>query len=163
MDQLEIVPATVSHYDDYFRLRCEEKNLYWTGYEAAPDYHQFNEWYRRRINDANRKLYLLLKDGHCVGSLNIDYVDQEAGVGYSVMTSHEGQGLGSHLLAEAVKLVSDARRDRPEVQVIKAWIFIENQASARVAEKNGFERSDELVTRKRFGKPAKFYLYQRTL
>jgi len=136
MDALQLVPGTSSHYDDFHQIPSEEKNLFWTGYAQAPDYDQFREWYLQRLGDPDRKTYLLMKEGAAIASLHLDYEEEVAGTGYNVREAYEGQGMATYLLRAGIRIAEGEKRDRrPRLTTLKAWVYVENKASARVAEK----------------------------
>lgn len=151
--------AVPEDYDEYYKIRSEEGNLYWTGYEKPPDYEGFREWYKSRINDPHRHLYLLYVDDACAGSLNIDYYDDFAAIGYSVLKAYEGRGYATFMVKEAIRLVKEAKKQRGKISLIKAWIIHLNTGSIRVVEKNGFKVTDHKEKRKWFGREELYLEY----
>jgi RimJ/RimL family protein N-acetyltransferase len=142
--------AEIKHYDDYYKIRSEEKNLYWTGYSSPPDYENFKEWFKQRLIDTDRFIYLMYARDVCLGSLHIDFYDDYAAVGYSVKAAHEGRGIGTNLVKEAVELVKFEKNMRVNLISIKAWINQSNVSSIKIVEKNGFVSMNKEL-RKRFG------------
>lgn len=151
--------AEPKHYDDYYHIRKEEKNMYWTGYTEAPDYEKFKQWFLKRIQDKNRLLYLLFEDGKCAGSLNIDYYPKYAAIGYSVKTGFEGKGLATKIVADSIQIIKKSIADRPDLERIIARINDKNTASIKVVLKNGFHKSHIKEMRKRFGKDELYHQY----
>jgi RimJ/RimL family protein N-acetyltransferase len=62
-------------------------------------------------------------------------------VGYAIHEEHRGQGYATELL----ELLTGWALARPEVDLVRATIRPDNAASIRVAEKAGFERTDDVV------------------
>ncbi len=149
--------SSTENYDDYYLIRSEKKNLFWTGYSEAPDYNNFFNWYKNRTTDNDKDLYLLFNKKQCIGSLNIDYYSQFVYIGYSVKEEFEGKGYGTYLVDNAIKVITESRRFGDEKFLIKAWINYQNVGSIKVVEKNGFIKSDVTEIRKRFGKAEKYY------
>ncbi|MCK4677197.1 MAG: GNAT family N-acetyltransferase [Bacteroidales bacterium] len=145
--------ASLDNYDDYLKIRAEKKNLFWTGYEDPPEYNRFLNWYKNRIVDPNKHLYLLYYEKQCLGSLNIDYYDGYAYIGYSVKTKYEGSGYGTYLVRSAIELV----KINKNISIIKAWINYQNVCSIKVIKKNNFYLSGITETRKKFGVDEKYY------
>ncbi|NPA38136.1 MAG: GNAT family N-acetyltransferase [Chlorobi bacterium] len=155
-EHCEIIPAVIENFDDYYEIRSEKKNLFWTGYDAPPDYERFFEWYKKRLADNKRDLYLVYCDNVCSGSLNIDYYEDHAMIGYSVKEAFEGQGLGTYI----VKCAIDIIKKREELKYIGAWINEKNKGSIKVITKNNFYKTDTKEVRLRFGQEELFYKYQ---
>jgi RimJ/RimL family protein N-acetyltransferase len=153
--EINIIPASLEYYDEYFQIRSEPSNLYWTGYDKPPDYQKFYTWYKDRINDNNRHIYLMFKCDQCVGSLNIDYQNNSAAIGYNILEKFEGKGLGTLLVNEAIKKITKQAKEKPGFYIY-AYIHPQNKGSIKVIKKNNFEKTNELY-KIRFGKKELFY------
>ena len=158
-DSLQLRTATLDDYDCYYKIRAEKINLFWTGYENAPNYDDFSTWYKNRLSDNTRDLFLLFQGKNCIGSLNIDHYDNYVLIGYSIKENYNGKGLGTYLVQSAVKLV----RKKATIKSLKAWINYQNVGSIRVIEKNGFSKNDLTEIRNRFGKDELYYQYELSL
>lgn len=83
---------------------------------------------------------LAILDGHgqIVGRINIDTITRGAArsatVGFWVGQSHNGQGIASGALADAIEIVSKELR----LHRLQADTRLENTASQRVLARNGF-------------------------
>lgn len=159
-DSFYVLKASEDNYDDYYSIRSEDKNLYWTGYESPPDYENFKLWFKNRIKDKDRDIFLLYKDGQCIGSLHIDYYPDYATIGYSVKQAFEGKGYGTLIVKEAIKIIKSNKSQRENLCSIKAWINAENLGSIKVAEKNNFRRNKNNKIKKRFGKEELYYEFE---
>tara|TARA_R110002050_G_scaffold109799_1_gene221300 strand:- start:16417 stop:16902 length:486 start_codon:yes stop_codon:yes gene_type:complete len=148
--------AKISDFDTYYLIRSEPTNLFWTGYKEPPNYQNFSIWYKERLRDNSRKLFLLYEGKHCVGSLNIDFYDGYAFIGYSVRENYEGKGFGTFIVKNAITFISE----RTNINSIKAWINFQNIGSIKVVEKNGFKRTTTSETRQRFGNEEPYFLYE---
>lgn len=148
---LVLKKAEIQTYDEYYSIRSEKSNLYWTGYTTPPDYEKFFEWYKNRLEDTERDLYLLFAGEECVGSLNIDYYQEFAAIGYSVREAHEGKGYATHLVGQAIKIITLSKMTRKNLAQIKAWINHLNKGSIKVVLRNGFSMTDHSEMRKWFG------------
>ncbi len=148
--------ANLSNYDDYYAIRSEPTNIFWTGYSAAPDYEKFKQWYIERINDKEKFLYLVYHNNVCIGSLNIDIYSDHVMIGYSVKEEFQGKGYATCIVKKAKEIIFKNWKGKP----IKAWVSSKNIASIKVLEKNGFRRTETTEYRKRFGQDILFYLYK---
>jgi RimJ/RimL family protein N-acetyltransferase len=155
----KVIKAGRENYDDYYKIRSEKHNLYWTGYENPPEYDTFFNWYEGRLDDINRDIYLMYIEGECAGSLHIDYYQGYAAIGYSVKTDFGGKGVGTLIVSEAVNIIKQAKKKRQGLSLIKAFIYHQNAASIKVVEKNDFERSEDIIMKSYFGKEEPYYEY----
>lgn len=151
--------AELRDYDDYYLIRSEKNNLYWTGYEQPPDYQLFSSWFSDRLKDPTRDIYLLFVNEECAGSLHIDYYDEEIFIGYSVREKFTARGFGTILVREAVSLSKKAKEEKNKIKYIRAWINSLNIASVKVVEKNGFFVTQNKEIRIRFGKEELYLQY----
>ena len=158
-NSLNLKKATLKDYDSYYEIRSEKLNLFWTGYEKAPDYDNFSKWYSNRLKEEGRDLYLLFENDNCIGSLNMDFYTDHIFIGYSVKELSAGKGIGTYLVKNAITIA----KSNPNVRSIKAWINFQNIGSIRVVEKNGFVKNDIIETRQRFGKGELYYQFELNL
>ncbi|RAK69645.1 UDP-2,4-diacetamido-2,4,6-trideoxy-beta-L-altropyranose hydrolase [Hymenobacter edaphi] len=98
-------------------------------------------WFARRLADADAYLYVLEQDGTPVGQVRIEFeAERPAAPGlidYSVDAAWRGRGLGTALLHQALRQL---RQDRAGDWTVVGQVKPQNQASARVFERLGFQR-----------------------
>jgi RimJ/RimL family protein N-acetyltransferase len=86
--------------------------------------------------------WLVLLDGVVVGDCGTvgPPVDGSVEIGYGLAEPYRGRGIGT----EVVRRLAELLLARPEVRRVTAEVLLDNVASHRVLEKNGFavERSD---------------------
>lgn len=143
----EIKSVSIEDFEDYYSIRSEKTNLFWTGYDKAPNIVKFKEWFKNRILEKDKTLYLLICNKKCIGSLNIDFYGDFALIGYSVKESYTGKGIGTFIVDNAIKILMKHK----EISLVKAWINFQNISSIKVIEKNKFFRTGVTEIRKRFG------------
>lgn len=149
-----------SDYENYYLIRSEKENLFWTGYDKPPHKERFFNWFKDRIADQQKHLYLLFDTKVCVGSLNVDFYNDYVAIGYSTVTKYKGKGYATYLVGESIRIANEARKRNPELKKIIAWINDQNEASIRVIEKNGFQKSETTEMRKRFGNEELYYQFE---
>ncbi|MBN2165261.1 MAG: GNAT family N-acetyltransferase [Marinilabiliaceae bacterium] len=154
-----LIKAAFDNYDDYYAIRSEHKNLYWTGYKEPPQYDSFKKWFFERIEDSKRNIYLLYVNKECVGSLHIDFYTNYIAIGYSVKEAFEGNGHATFLVKEAINISHKEKLRNMDCSSVKAWINSQNIGSIKVVEKNGFIKSELTEIRKRFGMNELYYEY----
>jgi RimJ/RimL family protein N-acetyltransferase len=160
MRDLFLKEVEESDYENYYLIRSEKENLFWTGYDNPPHKERFFNWFKDRIADKQKHLYLLFDKKVCVGSLNVDFYNDYVAIGYSTVTKYEGKGYATYLVGESIRIANEARKRNPELKKIIAWINEQNEASKRVIEKNGFQKSDITEIRKRFGNEELYYQFE---
>jgi RimJ/RimL family protein N-acetyltransferase len=160
MRNLFLKEVEESDYENYYFIRSEKENLFWTGYNEPPHKENFFNWFKDRIVDQQKHLYLLFDDEVCVGSLNIDFYNDYVAIGYSTITRFKGKGYATYLVAESIRIANEAKERNPDLKRIIAWINYQNESSIRVVEKNGFQKSDITEIRKRFGKKELYYQFE---
>ena len=149
--------AKKEDYTSFYKLRSEKNNLFWTGYEAAPDFEKFQLWYNDRLKDEKRKIYLYFEGDQIIGYLNFDIYKNHVAIGYGVDSSLQGKGYGSKIVASVFEI---AEKHELNVKRIIAWISEVNIGSQKVVEKNNFTQSKESEKRKRFDRIETYYLYE---
>jgi RimJ/RimL family protein N-acetyltransferase len=153
--------AKNENFNDYLKLRSEKKNLYWTGYKNPPDYDSFLVWYKNRLLNPDRGIYLIYEEDNLLGALHIDFYGEYAAIGYSVKEKSEGKGIGTFLVKKAIELVISEKKNRDRLTKIIAWINEKNIASRRVIEKNEFNKSNVCEKRLRFGIEEIYYQFEK--
>lgn len=151
--------ATRQGYDDYYRIRSQNKDLYWTGYAEPPDYRTFFNWYMERLGEADRHIYLIYDHNECLGYLHIDYCDNYAAIGYSVREGWEGRGIATTIVKEAIRLAEQKKESKESLAIITCWINEHNIASIRVVEKCGFRRTKKSEIRRVFAEKRNYFEY----
>lgn len=146
--KLSLQKSTKEHFEDYYEIRAEKKNLYWTGYEKISDKDAFYSHYKKRISDPYQALYMLYSENTCLGALNLYYKEEYTLIGYSIKTEAEGNGYATLMVKWAEKLIKGSQH----IQKLAAWINSENLASIKVCTNNGFHHSGITENRNRFGK-----------
>lgn len=152
---LEVRLATAKDYQEYHSIRSEPQNLYWLGYDKAPNHETFKPWFLKRLEDSSRNIYMLFEEGFCCGSLNIDLYHDHAFIGYSIKNDFQGKGLATAAVKQAQKII---KQDLSLFET-RAWVNENNKASAKVLTNNGFSKTDTFEMRNRLGQMEKYLLY----
>ena len=90
------------------------------------------------IDYKNKSILLLVGT---IGIKDIDYVNKKANIGYWIGKQYHRKGIAT----ECVKLVVNYAFDVLKLEEISAYVFHENNSSKRVLEKNGFEKTKEVL------------------
>lgn len=49
MSQLTYRLATLSDFEDLYRIKCDKENIAWGGFTKAPEKDSFYQWYLRQL------------------------------------------------------------------------------------------------------------------
>ena len=140
---VELKPTTADDYEEYYKIRCDHGDVYWNGYESAPDKETFRNIFLNRlgntmlINPGDRRIYLIQNKGENVGFLQLIKREDGIDIGYTVDERNHRKGYATSALEKGVGLAQKID-DRVYVQIRD-----DNVASQGVALKCGFTRTDE--------------------
>lgn len=105
------------------------------------------EWWLNMVTEAEGKSGLfraVTVDGQVVGSISVERREDvyriDGELGYMLQTDHWSKGI----MTQAVAQISRLAFELLDIQRITAHVFLSNIASARVLEKNGYEKEATL-------------------
>ena len=146
---ITIQEAEEKDFEDYYKIRCEKTDIYWMGFEAAPEYNGLKKCFMKRIKgtsfkeNGDKRIYMITYtdeyDKKTVGFIQLSITMDGIEIGYSVMEKYQGQNIGTIALSLAVEIgikISDK---------IYVEIWENNLASQAIAKKNGFIGRDSIV------------------
>jgi RimJ/RimL family protein N-acetyltransferase len=122
------------------QLKSLKKDIFWSGYEEAPNKSKLLEWYNEQLVRTDRKIWLAfdcINPSSCVGYFYLTFEDNVAIASIGVNEGFNGKGIGSHMVNFMINILSNKFLS---VEVLRAWIVEENAASIKVFLKNGFKR-----------------------
>lgn len=126
--------AQPSDFNGYYRLRCQQDNIAWTGYTTSPEREGLMKWFEAQLVSNTRTIRLLKDDGAVVGYIYEDLLpDGGAELGYGTDMERRGQGLGKEILRLFVEQMRKLQRS-----YIIAIVATNNVASQKCLEHNGF-------------------------
>ena len=137
-------PLRASDLDDFFGIWGDPEALKTTIWKPSPTREKcairLKEVLAHYASDPRRfGPYVIRVDKRFVGLIGADFTDSaglEYDVWYIVARSERGNGIGSHALAELIRVLNASGR----VRRISANTLTENRGSCRVLEKNNFIR-----------------------
>jgi RimJ/RimL family protein N-acetyltransferase len=102
-------------------------------------------WFSDRMASRHPDIWVAEQTGRVIGYARLDRIDRRAWISVAVARDARGVGVAGDLIRSVQKeTVHDG-----EIEVLRASVRLENRASIRVFEKNGFEeieRSGEMIT-----------------
>jgi RimJ/RimL family protein N-acetyltransferase len=136
--------AAKENFDQYFALRCEDINIYWTGHSSAPAKDKLYEWYLDNIAKEGRYFFLFFEENQnkVIGYLYMDLIHSNnvVDVGYGVSSFQTGKGYGAEINRFAIDFV---KTNIKSFRHLQAWIARDNLASIKCVTKNGYKLFNE--------------------
>ena len=134
--------AEVEDFDFYYELKCEESQIYWGGFEKAPNReHLLNHFKKIVVGSSDeRQLFFLLDNSRKMGFLQLTKNRKsEYEISYGVSEQFRGHGYGYTILQYAKKVIAEKYRT---VDLI-GYVRYDNIASIKCFQYNGFLQCDE--------------------
>lgn len=163
MSNLLFVPLQTRLFNDFYRLRCDENNVKWSGHITPPLLDNLYKYVEMCVHDENRFVFLAYNDkNECVGYVYCDIDDNQKMMesSYGVFYPYNGRGYGTQIID-----FSNRYGKLLGMTEFIAWVSEQNIASNRVFEKNGFVKTKELEIRNLplLGGEHKFYKWIKVL
>lgn len=146
MGNLLFVPLQIRLFNDFYKLRCDENNIRWSGHITPPSRANLYKFVEKCIHEENRFVFLAYSDkNECIGYVYCDVDDNQKTIesSYGVYYPYNGQGYGTQIIE-----FSNRYGKLLGMQEHIAWVSEHNIASNRVFQKNGFVKSNEVEIRK---------------
>ena len=146
MDKVEFILATTAHFDDFFKLKSEPNNIFWSGFDSAPNYEEFKIHFEKELTRDDRTIIFLYFNKAIAGYLYIDFCDvkKEVSTGHGVLKDFSGKGLGRKLIKYAVDFSTEKLT---QADKLIGWIAEDNIGSIKNVLSNGYEKSLEIDMR----------------
>lgn len=135
--------AKEEDFQYYFDLKCEKSDIYWMGFEKAPDRDKLFNIFRDRVKIetpeiGEKRIKVIISDELVVGYVQYTFNEKEIELGIGISEKNQNCGIGTI----ALKLIlQDCRNDK---RIIFARVRDDNLASQKIFEKNGF-RPTEII------------------
>ena len=106
---VELVPCSLSDFEDYYEIRCGESDIYWMGYNGPPDKEAMRKVFMTRLGGnrfetpGDKRIHMIKVDGKNVGFVQFSLSDEGLEFGYSVLDQKRGHGFGSAGMKLAVE------------------------------------------------------------
>ncbi|MEN3158169.1 GNAT family protein [Alkalimonas sp. NCh-2] len=153
-ETFRLVPAGPEDFDIYLSLKSEPLNIYWSGFEKAPDKEGLMQHFCKALRSECREVYLLKAGNEGVGYLYLDYSAelQQVELAYGISEKWAGRGLAKIMIMQAIQKI------RPGYNLLIAWIAESNIASIKTAVALGFSAGEKRERRElaQFSAPVTF-------
>lgn len=134
-----------SDFEDFYILRVDEENIYWTGYDKKPDKDALKSWYLNQLKRSDRLLFIFRSD-ECiepVGYLYLDIVGEDHNIietGHGVNSKYKGHGLGTKIIKFALDY---SKSELTFIDEVHGWILENNIGSIKNVLNNGYDETNE--------------------
>ena len=145
MSNLLFIPLQTRLFNDFYRLRCDENNVKWSGHIAPPLLENLYKFVEKCIHDENRFVFLAYNDeNECIGYVYCDVDDSQQVIesSYGVYYPYNGKGYGTQIIE-----FSNRYAQLLGMKEHIAWVSEQNIASNRVFQKHGFVNTKECEIR----------------
>lgn len=134
--------ATLEKFDEFYKLKVDDSNVFWTGWANKPNYEKLKEFYTKIINNLkttkDRRIYLAYEENKCIGYIYIDYVDEDTfALSPAISSEVQSKGYGKKLIGLGIKEGLNLGFKKME-----AFIREDNIASQKCFEYNGAHKTD---------------------
>lgn len=136
--------ATTEDFDSFYKLKSDESNIFWTGWNDKPDYDNLKIFFNNTTIDnvkekKDRRIYIAFDNNIAIGYAYIDYVDENMfSLSIGIHSDFHGKGYGKELvklsIQEGLKL---------GYKNMEAYIREDNIASQKCCEYNGVIKTDK--------------------
>lgn len=142
----KFIVARLENFDNFFKIKSEDNSVYWSGFDSAPNYDVFKEYYRKELARSDRTIIFLYIDDEIAGYIAVDLnlEIREVEIGYGVLKAFSRQGLGRKLIEYSIEY---SKKELLEADHMIAWIAENNIASIKIVLGNGFSKTDEFEYR----------------
>ena len=132
-------------FEDFYILKCDEENIYWSGHRDKPNKDNLNRWYKEQLSRGDRIFFIIRSEGiiEPVGYLYLDIAGDGSNIietGHGVNSIFKGKGIGTQLIKYALEYTQSNLKD---IRIIEGWIMEDNIGSIKNVLKNGYKDTGE--------------------
>lgn len=135
---LKLKEAAGDDFEFYYRLKCEQTAVYWSGFETKPNYENLQNFWLKIVEKkfANRRIFILYSDSLPQGYVQL--MEDEEGIEFSmgIIEAARGKKYGNAIIRLAVQMCNTKKP-------LFCYIREDNLASIRSFENNGFKCTEK--------------------
>ena len=96
--------ATLTDFEDFYRIKCDKENIAWGGFTKAPEKDSFYNWYVQQLASNHRWIYRVYEGNDCCAFFYIDKIGDETyeATSSGVLSNYTGRDIGTYALAMQV-------------------------------------------------------------
>jgi RimJ/RimL family protein N-acetyltransferase len=142
--ELNFKKCSEEDFEDFYILRCDKENIYWTGHDKEPNKDSLYKWYTEQLRRKDRIMFIVRADelDEPVGYLYLDIVGDNDVIetGHSVNSRYKGKGIGTKIIEFALDYT---QRQLKFIKNVNGWILEDNIGSIKNVLKNGYYETEE--------------------
>lgn len=144
--EIYLEKCTIDNFEEFYFLRCDDENLYWTGYKNKPIKENLKIWYINQLKREDRIIFLAKNkaNANTIGYLYLDIVGENKNIcetGHGVHSKFKGRGIGTEIIRMALEYVN---KNLNFISRVDGWILENNKGSIKTVLKNGYFKTDEV-------------------
>lgn len=146
MGTYNFIVADIDNFDDFYKLKSEPNNVFWSGFDSPPSYEAFKEHYKKELAREDRTIIFLYLEDCIAGYIAIDFCKKSkvTETAHGVLSSFAGKGLGKKLIGYAVEY---SKNNITDADYIIGWIAEDNVGSIKNVLSNGYTKTKEFEYR----------------
>ncbi|MBY6198454.1 GNAT family N-acetyltransferase [Vibrio hangzhouensis] len=162
MNELVMRVARPEDYDSYYKIKCDPKNVEWSGFSTPPKYDVLKQRYEQFFSDEKQGLLLFESDNRVIGYVNywVSADGREIETSHGALSEKTVKGLGTKMLRLAIAHIEHGD-NRLQAQSIIGWVSEYNIASLQNVLRNGYKSTGETEIRQIGSNEHKFTKYKR--
>ena len=164
MTDLMMREATLQDYDAYYKIKCDPKNVEWSGFSTPPDYEKMKGRFETFFQDDEQGLLLFEFGGEVIGYVNFFLTEDGEGIetSHGALSDNAVKSLGYKMLKMTIHFVENSDRFN-SVNTIIGWVAESNFASLQNVIKNGYQPTGKTENRELFLGCIKFIQYKKEI
>ena len=137
-DKCKIFKADESFFEVFYKIKSEDKNIYWSGHDQKPDYLKLHQWFLDQLVQGNREIFKVVFNSQDVGYIYLDKKDINTyEISYAISEDFEKKGIISRAINEIINYL---RLKNKPIRIVANVADI-NIGSIKVLLNNGFEKT----------------------
>lgn len=138
----------LSDFEDFYFLKCDEENIYWSGHKNKPDKYKLKTWFEQQLERKDRIIFIANNkiNNDVIGYLYIDIVGENNNImetGHGVYSKYKAKGIGTQIINFALNYTKE---NLEFVDEVNGWILENNIGSIKNVIKNGYIKTNEIKT-----------------
>lgn len=128
----QLISSKMEHFDFFYNIKSEEKNIMWTGHMQKPNKDNLYKWFCSQLSNDDRDILIYLVNDIPIGYAYIDNHDDYVETSLAVSDKYESNGYGRDIIIKTIQWCQELY-SKP----IHSWILDTNYTSLYIHETIG--------------------------